>query len=75
MSFFTGNKFFFKHFFLVSNVKLWEIYIKTRKKEKKFYMGKKDCEMLIGYTFRVGYTYRADCKYSRLKTMKLKIVE
>jgi hypothetical protein len=21
----------------------------------------KDCEMVIGYTFRVGYIYRADC--------------
>jgi hypothetical protein len=29
--------------------------------EKNFFLGKKDCEMVIGYTFSVGYIYRADC--------------
>jgi hypothetical protein len=64
-SFFTGNKFFFEFFLLVSYVKLWEIYDKKRKEKKVakiFSYGKKDGEMLIGYTFRVGYTYRADCR-------------
>jgi hypothetical protein len=36
--------------------------IKKRKKlPKSFSHGKKDGKMLIGYTFCVGYTYRADC--------------
>jgi hypothetical protein len=28
--------------------------------------GKNGGEILIGYTFRVGYTYRADCKFINL---------
>ncbi len=33
-----------------------------KKVEKNFLHRKKDREMVIGYTFRVGYIYRADCK-------------
>jgi hypothetical protein len=53
---------FFEFFLLVSNVKLCEICDKKRKKsQKSFSHGKKDGKVLIGYTFCVGYTYRADC--------------
>jgi hypothetical protein len=31
-----------------------------KKLGKKFLHGKKDRETVIGYTFRVGYKYRAD---------------
>jgi hypothetical protein len=37
---------------------------KKKKVEKKFLHRKKDREMVIGYTFRVGYIYRADCIYA-----------
>jgi hypothetical protein len=54
---------FFEFFLLVSNVKLCEICDKKRKKsQKSFSHGKKDGKVLIGYTFCVGYTYRADCR-------------
>jgi hypothetical protein len=62
-----GTNIFFKFFLLVSNVKLCEICDEKRKKsQKSFLYGKKDGKMLIGYTFCVGYTYRADCKKARL---------
>jgi hypothetical protein len=35
---------------------------KEKSWEKKFLHRKKDCETVIGYTFRVGYIYRADFK-------------
>jgi hypothetical protein len=35
---------------------------KKKKVEKQFFNGKKDDETVIGYTSRVGYIYRADCK-------------
>jgi hypothetical protein len=38
--------------------------IQKEKSRKKFLHGKKDCEMIIGYTFRVGYIYRAGCTCS-----------
>jgi hypothetical protein len=56
---------FSEFFLLVSNVKLCEICDKKRKKlQKSFSHGKKDGKVLIGYTFCVGYTYRADCSAS-----------
>ncbi len=39
---------------------------KGKKSKKKFFNGKKDGETVIGYTFRVGYIYRADCIYLKL---------
>jgi hypothetical protein len=33
-----------------------------KEKSQKF-CGKNGYEILIGYTFHVGYTYRADCIY------------
>jgi hypothetical protein len=60
---------FFEFVLLVSNVKLCEICDKKRKKlQKSFSHGKTDCKVLIGYTFCVGYTYRADCNNSLLLT-------
>ncbi len=34
---------------------------KKKKVKKNFLHGNKDGDMVIGYTFRVGYIYRADC--------------
>jgi hypothetical protein len=34
---------------------------KKKKVDKKIFTWEKDGEMVIGYTFRVGYIYRADC--------------
>jgi hypothetical protein len=39
---------------------------KEKSREKKFFNGKKDGERVIGYTFHVGYIYRADCRPSCL---------
>jgi hypothetical protein len=36
--------------------------------KKKFLHRKKYREMVIGYTFRVGYIYRADCNYFTINT-------
>jgi hypothetical protein len=42
-----------------------------KKVEKKFLHRKKDRETVIGYTFRVGYIYRADCNIIMLFTCTL----
>ncbi len=49
--------------------------IKKEKNKKKFFNGKKYGETVIGYTFRVGYIYRADCTVTltRFKSMSLKV--
>ncbi len=46
---------------LVPDAKFFEVYDKRRKKSNIFLHCKNGGEKLIGYTFCVGYTYRADC--------------
>ncbi len=63
LNFSSLKQIFFELFFLVSYSKLCEVYDAKRKKlKKKFLHRKKDRETVIGYTFRVGYIYRADFK-------------
>ncbi len=54
---------FFELFFLVSYSKLCEVSEAEKKSKTLFLHGKNDGEILIGYTFHVSYTYRADCTY------------
>jgi hypothetical protein len=61
MSFFNGNKFFFKNFLLVSNVKLWEIYDKKRKKLEQNVHMRKRRQKVHWFYFPPGYIYRANC--------------
>jgi hypothetical protein len=69
-SFSPRTNIFFEFFLLVSNVKLCKKYDKKKKKvQKSFSHGKKDGEMLIGYIFCIGYTYRANCMFLQSRKM------
>ncbi len=49
---------------------------KKKKLKKKFLHRKKDRETVIGYTFRVGYIYRADCNCSHsLDSVSLRVLK
>ncbi len=55
---------FFELFFLVFIANCAKFKMQQEKSWKKNFTWEKDREMVIGYTFRVGYIYRADCSFS-----------
>jgi hypothetical protein len=72
-NFFLNDLFQWEHIFFPKIFFLFLMYNyrkfmmkKGKKSKKKFFNGKKDGETVIGYTFRVGYIYRADCIYLKL---------
>jgi hypothetical protein len=53
----------FQIFLLVFSVKFFEVYEEKRKQvEKRFLFHKIGNKKVIGYTFSIVYTYRANCR-------------
>jgi hypothetical protein len=63
---------FSNFFFLFLPANTLKFMMKMKKNRIFLLHLKNDREIVIGYTFRVGYTYRADCKHVvRIKELKL----